>query len=185
MPIHFRLFLGVLGVFFLVSCSSSKSQNDSDSIPDSDADTQDTEIQNNDYDTQEVEIVYDSDETSDTDQDADSDTEKPDSAECQPPLSEAPFPYYDANGKITFCRPNCDTPTADDPICIGNLWDEQNNAWCHEYPEYSCCGFPCVLDSLKPMTKEEVDESYTTNLPMHKCDLKIDITVSATPAGSS
>ncbi|MBO4699271.1 hypothetical protein J5690_06635 [bacterium] len=175
MPIHFRLFLGVLGLFFLVSCSSSsKSENDTDSIPDSDfdADTQDSETQGDDSDTQDSEIVDDPNTVSD--QDADSDTEKPDSDECKPTLSEATFPYYDANGKITFCRPNCDTPTADDPICIGNLWDEQNNALCHEYPEYSCCGFPCVLDSLKPMTKEEVDESYTTNLPMHKCDLKID-----------
>ncbi|MBO4699272.1 hypothetical protein J5690_06640, partial [bacterium] len=170
-----KIFYLILLMLF-VSCSSSKSQNDSDSIPDSDADTQDTEIQNNDYDTQEVEIVYDSDETSDTDQDADSDTENPDSAECQPPLSEAPFPYYDANGKITFCRPGCDTPTEDDPICIGNLWDEQNNALCHEYPEYSCCGFPCVMESLKPWTKERFAEEYPTLvefIQMHKCDLKI------------
>ena len=168
-----KIFYLILLMLF-VSCSSPKSQNDSDILPDADSDTHDSETVNGDSDTQEVEIADDYDETSDTDQDADSGSEKPDSDECQPPLSEAPFPYYDANGKISFCRPNCDTPTADDPICIGNLWDEQNNALCHEYPEYSCCGFPCVLDSLKPMTKEEVDEKYTTNIAMHKCDLKID-----------
>ena len=171
MPIHLRLFLVILGLLFFISCSSSKSQNESDVLPDIDTDSQDSEIVDEDSDSQEAEITDDSDEK--PDQDNDSDTEKSDSTECQPPLSEATFPYYDKDGKITFCRPNCDTPTAEDPICIGNLWDEQNEKLCHEYPEYACCGTPCVLESLKPMTKEEVDELYTTNLPMHKCDLKI------------
>ena len=156
-------------IFCLFSCSSSKSANDSDIVPDSD-DSESTETLDEDADSEDAEIVDDSDEP---DQDADSD-----STECQPPLSEAPFPYYDANGKPTFCRPNCDTPTKDDPICIGNLWDEQNEKLCHEYPEYACCGTPCVMDSLKPMTKEEndivmVEEDGTIMLPMHKCDLKI------------
>ena len=172
MPLHSKLFLGVLGLFFLVSCSSSHSSNDTDVMPNTDSDSDDIETVDDDSDSQGSEIVNDFDEMSDVD--ADSDTEEPDSDECQPPLSQAPFPYYDANGKITFCRPGCDTPTTDDPICIGNLWDEQNDALCHEYPEYSCCGTPCVMESFKPMTKKEVDENYTTNLPMHKCDLKID-----------
>ena len=160
-----------LMLFFFVSCSSSHSSNDSDILPDTDTNSHDSETVDEDSDSQEAEITDDSDEK--PDQDADSDTEKSDSDECQPPLSEAPFPYYDANGKITFCRPGCDTPTAEDPICIGNLWNEQNEKLCHEYPEYACCGTPCVLDALKPMTKEEVDEMYTTNIAMHKCDLKI------------
>ena len=164
---HSAIFIFLAFVLF-VSCSSSNSSNDSDIIPDSD----DIETVDNDSDTQEAEIVDDSDEK--PDQDNDSDTEKSDSDDCQPPLSEAQFPYYDANGKITFCRPGCDTPTAEDPICIGNLWDEQNDALCHEYPEYACCGTPCILESLKPMTKEEVNEMYTVaNTAMHKCDLKI------------
>ena len=164
--------LVAMSVALLFSCSSSHSSNDSDILPDIDTDSQDSETVDDDSDTQEAEIVDDYDEK--PDQDNDSDTEKSDSTECQPPLSEATFPYYDKDGKITFCRPNCDTPTADDPICIANLWDEQNEKLCHEYPEYACCGTPCILESLKPMTKEEVDEMYTTNLPMHKCDLKID-----------
>ena len=174
MPTHLRLFLGVLGLIFLLSCSSSKSGNNADALPDADADTQDFEGQDDDSDTQEAEIVDDYDEK--PDQDNDSDTEKSDSTECQPPLSEAPFPYYDANGKITFCRPNCDTPTADDPICIGNLWDEQNEKLCHEYPEYACCGTPCVLESLKPKTREELlvqEPDILEFIPMHKCDLEI------------
>ncbi|MBQ3367447.1 hypothetical protein IJG44_00950 [bacterium] len=171
MPLHLKAFLVILGLIFLVSCSSSKPENDTNVIPDTDTDSQDSEVvdeesDSQDSDSQDSDFIEDSDEKADADSDSDSD-------ECQPPLSEATFPYYDKDGKITFCRPNCDTPTADDPICIGNLWDEQNDALCHEYPEYACCGTPCILESLKPMTKEEVDEMYTTNIAMHKCDLKI------------
>ena len=162
----------LLFLILFISCSSSKSQNDSDSIPDADSDTHDSETVDDDSDTQGTEIVDDYDET--PDDDSDSDTEKSDTDECYPPLSQAAFPYYDKNGKITFCRPDCDTPTAEDPICIGNLWDEQNEKLCHEYPEYACCGTPCILESLKPMTKEEVDEMYkVANIAMHKCDLEI------------
>ena len=161
-----------IALFFLVSCSSSHSSDDSDIIPDSD----DSEsIVNDDTDSEEdSDFIDDSEEAHD--QDTDSDTEKSDSDECQPPLSEADFPYYDANGKITFCRPGCDTPTADDPICIGNLWDEQNEKLCHEYPEYACCGTPCVLESLKPKTREELlmqEPDILEFIPMHKCDLEI------------
>ena len=172
MSLHSRLVLAFLALFFLFSCSSSKSQNDSDSIPDSDTGTHDSETVDADSDMQEAEIVDDSEEMPDHNEDQNN-VPDADSDECYPSLSQAAFPYYDEDGKITFCRPDCDTPTADDPICIGNLWDEQNNALCHEYPEYACCGTPCVLESLKPMTKEEVDEMYTTNIAMHKCDLKI------------
>ena len=164
---HSAIFIFLAFALF-VSCSSSRSSNDTDIVPVADSD--DIETVDDDSDTQEAEIIDDKDQSDDSD----SDSEKPDSDECQPPLSEAQFPYYDANGKITFCRPGCDTPTEDDPICIGNLWDEQNDALCHEYPEYACCGTPCILESLKPMTKEEVNEMYTVaNTAMHKCDLKI------------
>lgn len=97
--------------------------------------------------------------------------------ECYPPLSIAPFPYYTKEGKITFCRPDCDTPTEDDPICLGNLWDDQNEALCHEYPEYSCCGFPCVMESFKAETKDEFAELHPTlveYVPLHRCDLIVD-----------
>ena len=164
----------VLLIFLLFSCSSSHSSNDSDMISDEDIDLQDPETQDDDSDSQNSEFVDDSDETLDAD--SDSDTEKSDSTECQPPLSEAQFPYYDANGKITFCRPGCDTPTEKDPQCVRNLWDEQNEKLCHEYPEYACCGFPCIMESFKPWTKERLAEEYPTLvefIPMHKCDLAI------------
>ena len=170
--------LVVLLVFLIFSCSSSKSGNNADALPDADADTQDSEIADDDSDSQEAEITDDSDESPDQDTDHDSDSGKndADSDECQPSLSEAPFPYYDANGKITFCRPGCDTPTEKDPQCVRNLWNEQNEKLCHEYPEYACCGTPCVLENLKPWTKERLAEEYPTIaevVPMHKCDLAI------------
>ena len=142
-------------------------------MPDSDSDDSES-IADDDVDSEEdSDFIDDSDKTQDVDQNNISDA---DSDECQPPLSEAPFPYYDANGKITFCRPNCDTPTADDPICIGNLWDEQNEKLCHEYPEYACCGTPCVMESFKPMTIDDVvayDPTARDFISMHKCDLLI------------
>ena len=166
-----------IALFFFVSCSSSHSSNDSDIMPDSDSDDSES-IADDDVDSEEdSDFIDDSDETPGQDSDSNPRPDA-DSDECQPPLSEADFPYYDKDGKITFCRPNCDTPTEDDPICIGNLWDEQNEKLCHEYPEYACCGTPCVLESLKPMTKEEndkvmVDDNGKIMLAMHKCDLKI------------
>ena len=54
--------LVVLLVFLLFSCSSSKSQNDSDMIPDEDIDSQDSETQDDGSDSQSSEIVDDSDE---------------------------------------------------------------------------------------------------------------------------
>ena len=168
----FSKIIALFLLFLLFSCSSSNSSNDSDIIPDSDINTQDSESIDDDFDSQDTDIIDDKDQSDDSD----SDSEKSDTDECYPPLSQAPFPYYDKDGRITFCRPNCDTPTADDPICIGNLWDEQNDALCHEYPEYACCGTPCILESLKPWTKERLIEEYPTVaelIPMHKCDLLI------------
>ena len=175
MPTRLRLFMVFLGLILFVSCSSgNKAKNDSDSIPDSDTDMQDSETTDHDFSAQDSEIVDDYDET--PDDDSDSDTEKSDTDECYPPLSQAAFPYYDKDGKITFCRPDCDTPTADDPICIGNLWDEQNDALCHEYPEYACCGTPCVMESFNPMRIDDVvayDPTARDFVSMHKCDLFI------------
>jgi len=158
-------------IFSIFSCSSGNSEDESEAVPDSD-DTETTADDDTDSE-EDFDFIDDSDEKPDQDADQNNIPDT-DSDECQPPLSEAPFPYYDKDGKITFCRPGCDMPTEKDPHCVRNLWNEQNEKLCHEYPEYSCCGTPCVLESLKPMTKEEVDEMYTVaNTAMHKCDLKI------------
>ncbi|HSW60571.1 MAG TPA: hypothetical protein VLJ60_07205 [bacterium] len=146
---------------FLISCNSNDSKTDTDNaIPDKDSVAViDSETQDEDTES----------ETPDTGTDADSE------AECIPPLIEAPFPYYDKDGNITFCRPDCNEATEKDPQCMSNLWKEQNQALCKQKPKYDCCGYPCVMESFKPMTKEETDKELVFEgkilVPMHKCDL--------------
>ncbi|HQB11152.1 MAG TPA: hypothetical protein PLW37_14920 [bacterium] len=158
---------------FLISCNSNSQKTDAenamsdkDSVAVIDSDTQD-------------EVPDESD-----DPDAalpDSDSSVPDTAvnddefidDCDVKLIDAKFPYYDKDSNITFCRPGCDTPTEKDPQCMTNLWREQNHNLCHQYPEYDCCGYPCVLDSLMPLTKEEEEKWGQYAIPMHKCDLKL------------
>ena len=176
MPKHLGLFLVLLGLFFLISCSSSsKSQNDSDMISDSDSDCHTdsddlTLIEDNDSDTQEDEIVDDSEEMPDVDQDTDSDTAE--NAECldlryNENTIKTPFPFKDANGKPTFCRPGCDTPTENDPQCVRNIWEWDN--W-DEYQVYlkaqkedpnqewerECYPWPCKLPDMHAKTKAEL-----------------------------
>ena len=159
-----------------ISCNSNKQNHDSQDEPDSQDshdlhDEPDYETQDNDVpDETPDEIPDDPDSTPGT---AVNDDDFVDN--CDVKLIDAKFPYYDKDGNITFCRPECDTPTEKDPQCMSNLWREQNHNLCHQYPEYDCCGYPCILESLKPMTKEEVDAAYNlANIPMHQCDLKID-----------
>ena len=59
-------------IFFLFSCSSSHSSNDSDILPDGDADTEDSETVDYDSDSQSSEII-DSDEMPDADSEETSD----------------------------------------------------------------------------------------------------------------
>ena len=150
------------------SCTDNKSENDSlvadsDHQAFSDPDTPDKSADNS---------------LADTLNDADvSDTNDPDEEfidDCDPKLIDAPFPYTDSKGNLTFCRPGCDTPTEKDPQCMSNLWKEQNEALCTLHPAHDCCGYPCVNDLVKPVTKEEEEEKYGEYaIVMHKCDLKI------------
>lgn len=173
-----RNILIILLLAFLWSCTScteNKSENDnlvfdSDGQVVSDPDALDKS--NNDQDVSDASDdktpdVNDKD-TPDTDV-----TEEEFIDDCDVKLIDAPFPYTDNDGKITFCRPGCDTPTEKDPQCMSNLWREQNHNLCHQYPEYDCCGYPCVLDSLMPLTKEEEEKWGQYAIPMHKCDLKL------------
>jgi len=140
------------------SCNSDNSKPDTDAVQDKDSVT-DTDIPDN--------IPDDSE---DIDQLTDADTD----SLCYPLLIDAPFPYYDKDGKITFCRPGCDAPTEKDPQCMSNLWKEQNQALCTQMPQYDCCGYPCVMESLKPLTKDELYKlvpEMENLVPMHKCDL--------------
>ena len=170
MPSHLRLFLAILGLFFLISCSSSKNpENDTDILPDADADTQDSETVDDDSDAQDGEIVDDSDEIPDVDTDSDT----PEKVECldlryNENTIKTPFPFKDANGKPTFCRPGCDTPTENDPQCVRNIWEWDN--W-EVYQNYlkdqekdpnqtksrSCYPWPCKLPDMHAKTKETLD----------------------------
>ena len=76
MPIHLRLFLGVLGLLFFIACSSSHSSADSDIVPDSDSDGSESII---DEDTEEdAGIIDDSDGSDDEDSDSENDEDLPD-----------------------------------------------------------------------------------------------------------
>ena len=157
------------------SCTENKSENDSlvsdsDGQAASDSDVMDKS--DNDLDVSDTSDDKTPD-TNDTDISDTDITEEEFVDDCDVKLIDAPFPYYDKDGNITFCRPGCDTPTEKDPQCMSNLWREQNYNLCHQYPEYDCCGYPCVLDSLKPLTKEEEEKWGQYAIPMHKCDLKL------------
>ena len=159
-------------MFLLFSCSSSKSQNDSDSIPDSDTGTYDSETVD-DSDMQEAEIVDDSEEMPDADADQDTDSDTSENAECldlryNENTIKTPFPFKDENGKPTFCRPGCDTPTENDPQCVRNIWEWQNWESYQRYlaeqekdpqqtKEHECYPWPCVLPDMHAKTKETLD----------------------------
>ena len=162
------------------SCTESKPENDelitdNDNTGVSDPDIMDKT--NNDDDVSDTSDDK-SPDTNDTDTLDDDITEEEFIDDCDVKLIDAPFPYKDGES-LTFCRPGCDTPTEKDPQCMSNLWKEQNFNLCHQHPEYDCCGYPCVLESLKPMTKEETDKELVYNgkilVPMHKCDLYLPI----------
>ena len=176
---HLSLFLMFLGFVFFVSCSSgSKSHNDTDMIPDDDSD--DIETVDDDFDSQDPEIVDDSDETFDAD--ADSDTSE--KVECldlryNENTIKTPFPFKDANGKPTFCRPGCDTPTENDPQCVRNIleWDNWENYQIYlkaqekdpnQQEERECYPWPCKLpgmqaDSSSEILKSSCDRLLTVN----------------------
>lgn len=82
-----------------------------------------------------------------------------------PPLREANFPYYDKEGNMHFCR-ECDTPAADDPRCVRNLWDEPNKKYAKAFPKRDCHPYPCVVEGLKPVTNK--DGKW---IPMTECDI--------------
>ncbi len=153
-----------IALFFLVSCSSSRSSADSDIIPDSDTDDSES-IADDDVDSEEdFDFIDDFDETPDAD--------TPATVECldlryNENTIKTPFPFKDANGKPTFCRPGCDTPTENDPQCVRNIWDwenwEEQQAYLKEQDkdpnqtkERSCYPWPCKLPDMHAKTKAEL-----------------------------
>ena len=119
----------VLLVFLLFSCSSSKSQNDSDMISDSDEDTQDSETQDDDSCSQDFEIIDDSDETPDADADQDRDMFD---EEWQrdidiPEMSDDPYyeAYGDADFNVAYYYYGDDPSPAKDPENVKVLWSKR------------------------------------------------------------
>ena len=118
--------------FLLFSCSSSQSSNDSDSIPDADIDTQDSETVDDDSDIQDPEIVDDSDEDPDQDSDFDSNSEDEDWQRDIdiPEMSDDPYfeAYGDADFNVAYYYYG-DKPTpAQDPENVKALWSKMCGA---------------------------------------------------------
>ena len=152
-------YLIFLIILVFISCNENKPQNDHTQ---SDIDViieSDTEIM--DADTG---LTSDPD-ISDIDQ-SNFDEEIPDTdADCldlryNENTVKTDFPFTDKDGKPTFCRPGCDTPTETDPQCVRNIWKWTN--W-EKYQKYleadkrgstedsvrACYPWPCVLPDMK------------------------------------
>ena len=164
----------VLLVFVFVSCTSSKSHNDSDTMPDADPD--DIETVDDDADPEEdSDFLDDSDETETQDEEQVVD-------ECEPPLSTASFPYHDKNGNITFCRPGCDEQTEKNPQCVDNLWKIASKRLYAASPESECKdSYPCDMSAFRNMTTDDIDalEAWTGNKfdhRPHECDTLVNAT---------
>ena len=118
-------------IFLLFACSSSKSENDSDIIPDEDIDSDGIETIDDDSDTQETEIVDDSDEISEADADQDHDHDMFDEDWQRdidiPEMSDDP--YYEAYGDADFNVAYYyygDKPTpSQDPENVKALWSKR------------------------------------------------------------
>ena len=120
-----KIFYLILLILF-VSCSSSKSQNDSDSIPDSD--THDSETVDDDSDAQEAEIIDDSEDVPDVDSDQDTDSEDEDWQRDIdiPEMSDDPYfeAYGDADFNVAYYYYG-DAPTpSQDPENVKAVWSK-------------------------------------------------------------
>ena len=124
------------------------------------------EITNDDIPAEDADTVADSPD------DAVTDTDTPvgcPSLKYYANVKAAGFPLKDKDGKITFCRPGCDTPTENDPQCTRNLWEWVNWGRYQEYEQgksdyVECYPWPCVLPGLRAREyTHECDKNITTN----------------------
>ncbi len=144
-------------VFSITSCDKDKAETDGDVITDADV-TTDIDIAKD-----EDASVPDEDQSPDEDSDIQSDA---DIDICAQPMDYSQLPFKDEKGNIHFCREGCDAPTASDPQCLSNLWKEDNEYFCTNYPEYDCCNYPCDMDNLQPTYKE-------STTVFNVCDIEI------------
>lgn len=154
-----RLVLILLIVFF-VSCNSNSSKSDTDSVLDKDSSLIDLDNIKSDIDTSVIDLdIIDTDTSQDINEFPDTDADCLDLRYNENTIKTG-FPFKDKNGKPTFCRPGCDTPTETDPQCVRNIWEWEN--W-GKYQEYlaaekkdpdqifirECYPWPCVLPEMK------------------------------------
>ncbi len=171
----------LLIVLAAVSCRKNKTADISDKdsgITDLDTETVDN-LPDDLSDDLSDEALAESDEQPDIDADTDSDTAVP----CldlryNENTIKTNFPFKDKNGKPTFCRPGCDTPTETDPQCVRNIWEWDN--W-EKYQKYleaqknnsaqttirECYPWPCKLPDMKASVNPESFNS--------KCDRKLTV----------
>ncbi len=133
-----------LFVFSITSCDKDKAKTDGDIITDADIIT-DIDTEKSDEDASKDEDITDIDTVQDEDEQPDTDDI------CAKVIDYSLLPFKDDKGNLHFCREGCDAPTASDPQCLSNLWKEDNEYFCKNYPEYDCCNYPCNMDNLRPM----------------------------------
>ena len=179
----FKFLAVLLMIFSFISCSSSKSVNDSDAVPDADSDG--IGIVEEDTDSEEdSDFIDDSDGKPDADADQDTDSDIPETVECldlryNENTIKTPFPFKDANGKPTFCRPGCDTPTENDPQCVRNIWEWDN--WSEyqvylkaekenpgQYPERECYPWPCKIPDTDTSIESGLRSICDRNITVHR-----------------
>jgi len=163
-----RNILIILLLIAFSACNSDKPKNDAD-INDKDSGVTDVDTHVPDPDTVEIDTEH-----PDIDADTDADTAVP----CldlryNENTIKTNFPFKDKDGKPTFCRPGCDTPTETDPQCVRNIWEWDN--W-EKYQKYldaqknnpaqttirECYPWPCKLPDMKA---DSTLESFNS-----KCD---------------
>ncbi len=151
-----------LFVFSITSCDKDKAKTDGDIITDADIIT-DIDTEKSDEDASKDEDITDIDTVQDEDEQPDTDDI------CAKVIDYSLLPFKDDKGNLHFCREGCDAPTASDPQCLSNLWKEDNEYFCKNYPEYDCCNYPCDLNNLIPTYKGEGTDSPT----VMKCDIAL------------
>ncbi len=147
------------------ACNSNKQKTDRDVVPDTDK-VPDTKTVDETVD--EKADVPDEIPDEEPDEEPDEVPDVPDEevvVECldlryNENVIKTPFPFKDKNGRATFCRPGCDTPTENDPQCVRNIWEWKNWERYQEYlaaqkadPEQTskreCYPWPCKLPDMK------------------------------------
>ncbi|MGI6393341.1 MAG: hypothetical protein ACOX2F_01190 [bacterium] len=141
-----KMFFTVLFLVVFSACNSNKPENDVDTFaPDNSSDFPDG-------------VSTDLDEEPDVDGDIEETVPCLDLRYNENTI-KTNFPFKDKDGKPTFCRPGCDTPTETDPQCVRNIWEwdnweeyqiylkaEKNKPG--QYLERECYPWPCKLPDM-------------------------------------